>query len=79
MVTGGPGDLGDSAPVPVVEEFSLRIVTAITQLLETMAGTALARGPSTAPATLHPAQQMVSAFVPKCLHAPASLFIDNKY
>lgn len=79
MVTGGPGVLGDSAPVPVVEECSLLIVTAITQLLETTAGTAPARGPSTAPAMSHPAQQMVSAFMPKCLHAPASVFIDGKY
>ena len=79
MVTGGPGDLGDSAPVPVVEEFSLLIVTAIIQLLETTAGTALARGPSTAPATSDPAQQMVRAFRPKCLHAPAAMFIDSKY
>lgn len=78
MVTGGPGDPGDSALVPVAEEFSLLIVTAITQLLETTAGTALARGPSTAPAMSHPAQQMVSVFVPKCLHAPASLLIDSK-
>lgn len=79
MVTGGLGDLGDSAPVLVVEEFSLLIVTAITQLLETTVGIALARGPFTAPATSHPAQQMVSAFVPECLHAPASVFIDSKY
>lgn len=62
MVTGGPGDLGDNAPVPVVEEFSLLIVTAITQLLETTAGTALASEPSTALATSHPAQSMVSTF-----------------
>lgn len=79
MVTGGPGDLGGSVPVPVAEEFSLLIVTAITQLLETTAGTAPARGPSTAPATSYHAQQMVSAFVPKCLRAPASVFIDSKY
>lgn len=63
MVTGGPGGLGDSARVPVAEECSLLIVTAITQLLGTTAGTAPARGPSTAPATSHPARQMVSAFV----------------
>lgn len=74
MVTGGPGDLGDSAPVPVVEAFSLRIVTATIQLLETTAGTALARGPSIAPAMSHPAQQMVCYVL-----APASVFIDSKH
>lgn len=59
MVTGGHGDPGDSVPVHVVEAFSLLIVTAITQLLETTAGTALARGPSIDLAMSHLAQQMV--------------------
>lgn len=62
MVTGGRGDPGDSAPVRVVEAFSLLIVTAITQLLETMAGTALARGPSIDLAMSHLAQQMLNPF-----------------
>lgn len=40
MEIGGPGVLGDNALVHVEEEFSLPIVTAITQLLETTGGTA---------------------------------------
>lgn len=59
MVTGGHGDPGDSAPVRVEEVFSLLIVTAITQLLETTAGTALAREPSIDLVMSHLAQQTV--------------------
>lgn len=52
MVTGDPGDLGDSAPVHVVEAFNLLIVTAIIQLLEIVDGTAQENGPFIAPVML---------------------------
>lgn len=63
MATGGPGDPGDSAPVPVGGEFSLPIATATTQPPGTTGDTARARGPSTAPATSLPAPPMVSALL----------------
>lgn len=59
MEIGGPGDHGDNALEPAVVVFSLPIVTAITQHLETMAGIAQESGPSIVPVTLCPVLPMV--------------------
>lgn len=59
MATGDPGGPGASVLAHVGEECSLPIGTAITPHPETVAATAQARGPSTAPATSCPAHQTV--------------------